>query len=267
MKGWGRRNGGGALLAAFLISLALLAAGDTVQVRTASILASTVLRPFQVALTLGPRLGGLWLENRDLRRELEVGFWEGARLGELESENQRLRELLAMTGPAADSFLVAAVIGREPTRSGEVLYVDKGTRHGLKRGTPAVSRARLVGMVDLVESRRSRVLTLWNLQLRVSARIGRAGVGGILRWDPARGRDLVMGEIAFEEGIAPGDTVWTSGMGEIFPPGLLVGTVRSVETDSLRLLQSVRIRPFTSLARLRDLLLVTARTGGREDVR
>lgn len=256
MKAWGRRPGGGALLSCTLISVALLAFGDVVQVPVSSLLATTVLRPFQVALTLGPRLGSLWLENRQLHQVLETRAWDRTRLRHLEAENRRLRDLLEMRREEPESLVVTSVLSREPTRYGEILYINKGLAQGLTAGVPAVSSGRLVGMVEAVEPVRSRVITLWNVKLRVSARVGIRGPGGILRWEAALGQDLVLENIPLEEPVAIGDTVWTSGLGEVFPPGILVGRVRSTRADSLNLLQTVRVRPFVSLARLQDVLLI-----------
>jgi rod shape-determining protein MreC len=236
--------------------MALLASGDVVQVPVSSFLATTVLRPFQVALTLGPRLGSLWLENRELQHELETQAWDHTRLLHLEAENRRLRDLLDMRRDEPESLVVTSVLSREPTRFGEILWIDKGRVHGLLAGVPAVSSGRLVGMIDSVEPVRSRVLTLWNEELRVSARVGLRGPGGILRWDRYLGQDLVLENIPLEESVFEGDTVWTSGLGEVFPPGVLVGRVRGTQADSLNLLQTVRVRPFVSLARLQDVLLI-----------
>jgi rod shape-determining protein MreC len=239
-----------------LISIALLASGNIVQIPIASFLATTILRPFQVALTLGPRLSTLWLENRQLRTGLEVNAWDHARLRQVAAENHRLRDLLRMAQSEPESLLVTSILAREETRFGEVLHLDKGSAHGLQPGAPVASLARLVGMVDRVEPTRSRVLTVWNLKLRVSARVGLRGPGGILRWEPGLGQDLILENIPLEESLSTGDTVWTSGLGEVFPPGMLVGHVRSVAADSLNLVQTVRVRPFVFLSRLNDVLLI-----------
>ncbi|MBD3335856.1 MAG: rod shape-determining protein MreC [Candidatus Eisenbacteria bacterium] len=256
MIGSGRPPGGRALATCALISVILLVAGDGIQSRAASLLATTTLRPFQVALTLGPRLGFSWLENRGLHRRLEEQAWNRIRLQQLQAENRRLRALLDMTRTSPESLMVASILAREATLLGEVLHVDKGRSDGLREGAPVLSRGRLVGMVDQVEFARSRVLTLWNRRLRVSVRVGRPGPGGLLRWESDPGTRLRLEGIALEENVAPGDTVWTSGLGEVFPPGIPVGRVTAVEADSLKLLQAIRVRPLVSLARLQDVLVL-----------
>ncbi|MBU1700558.1 MAG: rod shape-determining protein MreC [Candidatus Eisenbacteria bacterium] len=258
MKGPGPHPGLKSLLACAILSMALLAGGDNVQSHIASVLASTILKPFQVALTLSPRLGILWLENRQLRHQLEERAWDGARIHYIEDENQRLRYLLDMTHSSPESLIVTSVLAREQSESGEVLYVDRGSTHGLTEGMPVISLARLVGKVDHVEPGRGRVLTLWNLQLRVSIRVGQPGPGGILRWDPSLGPDLLLEGMDLEESIALGDTVLTSGLGEVFPPGILVGRVVAVQPDSIRLIQEIRVRPFVNLSRLDDVLLMAS---------
>jgi rod shape-determining protein MreC len=142
--------------------------------------------------------------------------------------------------------------------------VDAGRRNGLTGGEPVVTPGGLVGTVDRLEGSRARVRLLRNPNSPVGVRDIRSRVVGIVEWDPGRQR-LIMKFVPTQADVAEGDTLVSSGLGGIFPPGLPVGLIEKVVNSDERLTQDVVVQPFARFDRLDEVLvLLSAGNGERE---
>jgi rod shape-determining protein MreC len=251
----------GSLLGAVGLSLLLLASGDPVQRAAARLLGSTVLYPLREALVVAPRMLELWRENRRLRERLAAVHWERSRLRLLEEENRRLRELLALTRSSPESLLLGLVVSYETTPLGDLLVCNRGSADGVLPGTPVLVHGALLGTVVESWPGGARCRTLWHRDTRVSARVGWEGPRGILEGDPDIAPLLRLSGVPLGEPVAAGDTVYTSGLGRLFPRGIPVGIVERVRPDSLASLQRIRVRPLVDRSRIRDVFLLLQHAG------
>ena len=168
------------------------------------------------------------------------------RLREAERENIRLRAMLGYEPPPGYRTLPARVIGLDLDPLRGVAWISVGYDRGLLGGEPVVTVRGLVGVVDQVESRQARVRLLRNENTPVSARVARSRVLGIVDWDPGASR-LRITKVPLHADMVSGDTLLTSGLGGVFPPGLLLGVVSDIEEPPDRLLKEATPRPLGTL--------------------
>jgi rod shape-determining protein MreC len=99
------------------------------------------------------------------------------------------------------------------------------------------------------------VRLLRNEDTPVSVRVARSRVLGIVEWDPGASR-LKITKVPLHADMVPGDTLLTSGLGGVFPPGLLVGVVSDIEEPPDRLLKEATLRPFGTFFRLEEVFIL-----------
>lgn len=90
----------------------------------------------------------------------------------------------------------------------------------------------VVGQVTEVDGEYATVMSLLHKDSRISGLLPKAGQGGLLSWNGEKPNIISLGNISKGAKVAKGDTVFTSGRSEIFPKGMLVGTVQNVNPES-----------------------------------
>jgi rod shape-determining protein MreC len=218
--------------------------------------------PIQVGLTRSVGwMSDTWALYVDVvraRQELaEVRIAYGQlrrRIDELElvaAENEALLALLGLQSrtPASD-LLAARVIGAGIGSSGRTLLIDRGSRHDVASGMPAVSDDGLVGIVNRVYWTSSEVILLHDQRTTVLVERVQDGARGRLRGD---GRSVRLEDVLRADGLADEDRWVTSGLGGVFPPGIPVGSAKGVRLDEDRPMLEAELRPVADLDRLRVL--------------
>jgi len=164
-------------------------------------------------------------------------------VGELKLENTELKERISYdtTGyePVNYKLLKAQVIGRDPGNFDGFLYIDKGKADSLYINQPVTASNGFVGKVKYVGDFYSIVETIENNGIAISAFDAKTGVYGIVRKE----RYLIFDYIKIYDEINIGDSIYTSGMSEIFPPGILIGTVQMIRKTNDLLFKEVRLIP------------------------
>jgi rod shape-determining protein MreC len=200
-----------------LISLALSTAWLIRQTQGAAIFETyqVLTRPFQSGPTRAERL-----ENAQLQ-ELQQ------RLLELESQNQRLRELLGDVSNRSGQEVIAPVIGRSSDHWWQQIILGRGSQQGVTKDAIVTGTGGLVGRVIQVTSNTSRVLLISDPSSQIGVTISRSRSMGYLRGQ-AQNR-AVMEFFDKVPDVRPGDVVSTSSFSQLFPAGLPVGRVESVD--------------------------------------
>ena len=190
----------------------------------------------------------LYQDNRSLAAENErLLNWQQAAL-KLASENARLRELLKLTPEPTTTFVTARVIANSGGAYVRSLMVHAGSENGVERGQAAVTGEGLVGRVTEVGSRAARVLLVTDLNSRVPVIVEGAQHRALLTGDNSERPCLRY--LDARAGVEVGDRVVTSGQGGVFPPGLPVGVVASLDGEALR------VEPYVDLSRVEYLRIV-----------
>jgi rod shape-determining protein MreC len=178
------------------------------------------------------------------------------RTQELERENGRLRKLLNFSQPLALRTIGARVIGEDLTPWKKVILIDKGSRHNIKKDMAVVVPEGLAGRVLEVGPYTSYVILLPDTDSRVSALTSTSRVQGIITGVGTA--KLQMKYLALDAEIAIGEDVTTSGVGSIFPKGLQIGKIESIERDSDGLHLLALVSPSVQFSRLEEVLCLVS---------
>jgi len=198
--------------------------------------------------TRARRLVSVYQDNDRLAEENErLMGWQQAAL-KLASENSQLRELLKLTPEPTATYLTARVVANSGGAYVRSLMVYAGSENGVARGQAAVTGEGLVGRVSEVGSRAARVLLVTDLNSRVPVIVEGSQQRGLLAGDNSERPYLRY----LDTGVAIriGDRIVTSGQGGVFPPGLPVGVVASLDGEA------PRVEPYVEVSRVGYLRIV-----------
>ncbi|HXP76820.1 MAG TPA: rod shape-determining protein MreC [Stellaceae bacterium] len=187
-------------------------------------------------------------ENQRLREEnARLLQWQDL-AQRLESENEELRQMLHFEPQGVRGYITGRVIANSGGAFLRNVLIDVGDRQGVERGQAALGGEGVAGRVTEVGSRASRVLLLTDLNSRVPVVIEDTRERAVLAGDnTSRPRLLYLPE---KSAIQVGDHVVTAGSGGIFPPGLPVGAVSSIDGGV------VRVEPEAELTHLEYVRIV-----------
>lgn len=226
-----------------------------------------IISPPEKALrSMGRGVRGLWSNYLDLRhvrqqnQELRVQVGrlqlEQAALLEDARQGQRLQQLLAFRERYIHSTVPAQVIGTSGTDQSRVLYIDKGTKDGLKPDMAVITPDGIVGKLKDVFSDTAQVLEISDQTSGAGVLLESTRLRGVLRGN-ALGQPQVINLLP-DDRIKPGDRVITSGGDQIYPRGLPVGEVDHVAPDPQNPpFIDVVIKPAANLGRLEEVLIIT----------
>lgn len=199
--------------------------------------------------------GQLRSENERLVEEVARLQQEVARVAELERENQELRKYMELDAAFPSfQFIEAGVVASDPSNLVKALTINRGSDHGVKEGMTVLTPAGLVGQVLRVSPVASRVLLVTDISSSVTAIGQESRAHGVVNGE--RTSDLTMKYISQSSNVQPGERVVTSGLGGIYPPGILIGEVVSVDKKDTEIFQEARIRPAMEFSSLERVLVV-----------
>jgi rod shape-determining protein MreC len=162
------------------------------------------------------------LENAQVQ-ELEQ------RLTELESQNQQLRSLIGYVSEAKKSQITAPVVGRSADHWWQHLILGRGTQGGVQLGSIVMAPGGLVGRVISATPNTSRVLLLSDPSSRVGATVSRSRNMGYVRGQTSN--RAIMEFFDKVPDVRQGDVITTSSLSKLFPAGLPIGRVQSVDLN------------------------------------
>jgi rod shape-determining protein MreC len=225
-----------------------------------------VLSPLQAATAASVRgVVGVWSSYLGLRGAHRENQQLRLRLGEVEmrlqqqqrqaEEATRLRQLLELRGILPLATLGADVIAMEGLPWFRTLAINKGSRDGVRLNAPVISTNGVVGRTVRLGPHASQVQLLLDQQSGVGVRIERSRIIGVVSGQAQGGSDLSMKYVPMLADVVGGDVVVTSGLDRIFPPGLVVGRVRSVRRGS-GLFKEIVVEPSARFDSLETVLVV-----------
>lgn len=129
------------------------------------------------------------------------------------------------------SYTMAEVVNNSTSKQHNYITLNRGTVHGIRPEMGVMSSNGIVGVVLSTSKNYSVVVSMLNLNFRVSARLKRTGYFGSLSWDGKDARYMNLSDIPQQAKIKAGDTVETSGYSTIFPEGVFVGVVESYKVQ------------------------------------
>lgn len=126
----------------------------------------------------------------------------------------------------------ARIINNSINKKHNFLTLNKGSLQGLKSEMAVVADGSIVGVVKGVSKNYATVISLLNLDLRISSKVKKNGYFGSLNWSGQDYQTAILHEIPLHADIQVGDTIITSGYSSIFPEGILIGFIRDFEEKS-----------------------------------
>jgi len=197
------------------------------------------------------QLEALRQQNSQLRNQ--VATLEEARL-----ENERLRALVNFVQANKLKSVGADVIGRPENSWEGVITIDKGTADGVQPDMPVVGAQGLLGQTTDVTSRSAKVRLITDPQSGVAALIQSNRAQGVVRGS-IDGK-VTLDFVSHETTVKAGDVVITSGVGGVYPKGLVIGEVTAVQNPPNSLYQDIQLAPASNLAGLEDVVVLVGAT-------
>lgn len=254
------------ILAAVLIAQLLLLSAQITRNQKARLIqvwAVAILEPFERAFhvvtesaeTTWEDYRGLFSaheQNRELNVQLISARADIQRLSEQAAETRRLRELLEFKTHLPFQTVAAEVIATSPGDASRAIFVDKGEDAGIVTDSAVINPRGIVGKIIAVFARTSQVLLITDTSSGVAAALGESRVQGIIKGTGQNSVELqyVMKDIP----VVTGETILTSGLDQIYPKGLVVGTVAQVTEGNIY--KNITLKPAASLDRLESVLVV-----------
>lgn len=200
-------------------------------------------------------LRGVRQENRDLKQKIEQLEIERVRLNEDAEQAHRLQALLGFKEQFIAKTVAAQVIGSSGSEQSRSVYLDKGSRDGIKPDMAVITADGIVGKVLRgVQDHVASVLLIDDQTSGVGAILEKSRLQGVLRGTAVG--EVVLEKVMTDESVQPGERVLTSGGDRIFPKGLLVGIVTRVSPGP-ELFLNIRVKPAADLGRLEEVLVIT----------
>ncbi|VCU68865.1 Cell shape-determining protein MreC [Pigmentiphaga humi] len=225
-----------------------------------------VLYPFQRVMLL-PREGMQYLAdffevNSSVQQEIEAMRRERIEMAQLTTqaaqmaaENAQLRRLLGANARVQAPTVLVQVLFEARDAFSRRLIVDKGTRQGIAAGMPVIDDGGVVGQVVRVSPMTAEVALLTDKAQSIPIQVLRTGLRGITYGGEIGGR-LGLRFMAADADIQVGDALVTSGLDGIYPEGLPVATVESVERDASAGFARILCKPVAGLERYRHFLVL-----------
>jgi rod shape-determining protein MreC len=208
--------------------------------------------------SLGHDKAELLNENKLLRARIEELKNEARHNSNIQEENRKLRDLLKVKAASRHTLLVAQLLSRDVNGWWQMARIDKGADDGVRPDLPVISQEGLIGQIVEVSRNSADMLFLTSPKVKVAARLARSDIFGIVR---GQGVSLEgdakcrMDFILKGADINRADEVVTSGLGGVYPEGLVIGYVENVQMDSSGLFQYAELVPAADF-RLIDMVFV-----------
>ncbi len=238
-----------------VVSIAMLMRGPEPNITTVRWAALHVVSWGQSILHFPIRLAQLDRTNRYLRGELLRRVSLESELHAVRAENERLRRMLDFARTSHLELLAARVEAHDGEFPPASITLNVGKAHGVDAYQAVVSPEGLVGRVEPEPGGRiAMVRLLTDEGVRVSAVVdNETRPMGIVRYD---GRRLVLSNVPLELPVEVDQRVYTSGVGGIFPRGILIGRVAKVTSDPHELFKLIEVDPAARLGRLEEVFVV-----------
>ena len=195
-------------------------------------------------------------QNQKLREEIQRLRLEQVRLAEDADQARRLQTLLAFKEQFISQTMAAQVISSTGSEFSRGVYIDKGSRDGIKADMPVITPDGILGKVLRVYPTSSLVLEINDPSSGAGVILQKSRLQGILKGDQSRSGETWITNIMSDEKVEPGDTVLTSGGDRVYPKGLPVGVVDKVLPGPEAFLK-IKVHPAAQLDRVEEVLVIT----------
>lgn len=200
-------------------------------------------------------LSELQQENDELRaRNVE--------LEESEQTAQRLQSLLDLRDANSLQSTAARIISGASDSWSATVTIDKGTSSGLSVGMPVTSSSGVIGQIIECGATTSTVRLLTDENSSISAMVQSSRAQGMLEGSATGEVSLTL--VRTSQDVSVGDVVITSGLGGVFPKGLPIGQVTSVEKNPGDLYLDIVVELYARTESSEEVLVITSLSEGQQ---
>lgn len=195
----------------------------------------------------------LQVENRQLRATNQA-------LRDVEREVNRLRHALSYKERSVFKLVPAVVVARDSSTWWRTITINRGKEDGIEGDMPVVTDEGLVGKTTTVSANISVVLLISDENCKVACSVEgtrEQGIGSGERVTTGVTPQLELNFLSKQAQLKPGQKVYTTGVGGVFPSGLLVGLVKTFHVRALD--SQATLVPGVDLSHLEDVFVVTGR--------
>ena len=151
-------------------------------------------------------------------------------------------------------FVIAKVIGYDATQWSKVIFINRGTNHKVQKNSSVMNNAGVIGHVIHSSPNSSKVLLITD---------SRSAVDSLFQETRESGITVGTGENICEMKFVPisakinlGDKVISSGLGGVFPKGLVVGRVVDIVKKSQELFQDIMVEPSADISNIEEVIVL-----------
>ena len=245
-----------------------LRSGVSVVTTPVRVAGSLVATPFNA---LGNVVGNLTASQEtlsDLKQQNAELTAQVAELSEAKKTAERLESLVGLQSTYNLTSTAARIIGTSSDAWSRTVTIDKGTASGFSLGMAVCNSGGVIGQIVEVSATTSTVQLANDEGSGISAMIQSTRAQGMLQGQ-ADGT-LRLSYVSTDADVAVGDIVITSGIGGVFPKGLPLGTVTSVEKSDNDVYYTIVVRAQSTAENNEEVLVITAlnddQTASDEDV-
>ncbi len=175
---------------------------------------------------------------------------------ELEKDSLKTIAFLGKDNEREDDYIPARVINNSVSQTQNFITINKGRNDGVAVGMGVVSHDGVVGEVRAVHNNFAVIQSLLNSDSKFSCKLTKSNAFGPLEWIERNPRYATIREYPSHEQVAVGDTVVTSGYSDVFPNGVMVGTVENIDLQTDVNQYTLTIKLSTDFHALKNVLVI-----------
>lgn len=175
-------------------------------------------------------------------------------------EYELLRDTIIHRTVVQDSIPVYEYIGAKQVnatynRTKNYITLNRGRKNGLQKEMAVCTPEGIVGLIQDLSDHFAVVIPLINVDSRISAKIKKNNYYGSLQWDGNDYAYSYLNDIPYHVEVNAGDTIVTSGLSKIFPEGIVVGYVESVDKETANFLK-IKVKLAVDFKRINHVYVI-----------
>ncbi len=195
-------------------------------------------------------------ENQNLKKSISELNNQIFSYHELDKENTRLKELMEFGNDIPSRKVLAQIVAWDSSSDFKILRINKGHADGIKLQSPVITSLGLVGYIYRLTDHFADILTVLDPNNRIDGLIARIRSHGII--EGLSTDRIIMKYVARTEPVVLDDLVVTSGLGNIYPKGVQIGTVSKIERESYGITQYIEVTPAVDFSKLEEVVILVS---------
>jgi rod shape-determining protein MreC len=197
-------------------------------------------------------------QDAETLRDVNVSLMEEVmQLRRLRQENMELRRKIGFRDRSNWPIVPAEIIGKNLSLGQNMITLDVGEDDSIKVNMPVINEEGLVGKIVATSASYSIAMLALHRDFRVTAKIKRSRIDGFIAW--IEGESLILQNVFKTSDVLPGDTVVTSEYSHLFPPEIMIGTIRGIGPGEGGSFSKIEIEPRVNFSSLERVFVVRYR--------